>query len=535
MKNRLVTKFTLLTSCLVVLTASAIVVLISWREAVLLHSELLEHGKELAAVVARNSEYSIYTQSESALNQTVRSLEADDNIVYAILRDETNEVLAGAGELPFDGVGPPNARRDSVIDIVYPVTSSSESDAPGLFLGSETEEQASRVIGYVQLGVSEARIAKRIRGFVLFTVVTTGAIVLFGLVCTVVMTRRISLPLRKLAAAAGAVSEGNLEHRFDIDSGAEIEELATAFGLMLTRLKAYRVEVQGQRSLLEQRVEERTAELKKVMGEAVSLAKQAEEASRAKSQFLANMSHELRTPLNAIIGYGELLLERVDDPDPALLAKDLGKITTAGRHLLGLISDILDVSKIEAGMLPIEELECDPGLIVKEIAEMFAVRAREKELGLSVEIDPDVPDRLLGDSGRLRQILMNLVGNAFKFTASGGVNLRLLCGDSDAESTVLRFEVEDTGIGITPEAREQIFHLFTQADDSTTRQYGGTGLGLAIGRQLAELMGGALEVESRPGLGSTFWFTARLGRPRVDEREDTDSCQEPELSASGQT
>jgi PAS domain S-box-containing protein len=235
----------------------------------------------------------------------------------------------------------------------------------------------------------------------------------------------------------------------------------------------------------------------------------AESATRAKSAFLANMSHEIRTPMNAILG--SVYLMRRDAPDSAQ-SVPLNRIEASGRHLLSIIDDILDLSKIEAGKLVLEEAPLSLPRLLNEVAEMLAGRAREKNLVLHVE-SAVLPDSLLGDATRLRQGLLNYANNAIKFTASGTISLGCKVLEEDAASVLVRLEVSDTGIGIEPEALARLFSPFEQADPSTTRKYGGTGLGLAITRHLAVLMGGAAGAESTPGKGSLFWITARLKRP----------------------
>lgn len=277
------------------------------------------------------------------------------------------------------------------------------------------------------------------------------------------------------------------------------------------------------RDELEVRVQERTSELK--------LAKDAAEAAnRAKSDFLAKMSHELRTPINGIVGMTEVTLATELKADQR---EYLELVKYSADSLLGIVNDILDFSKIEANKLTLEVTPFALRHSIRQLLQSLSLRARQKGIGLEWTIDPDVPDAFLGDPLRLRQVLLNLLDNALKFTSQGSVELTVDAHLVSAGDACLHFAVKDSGIGITPEKQQAIFEAFSQADTSSTRRYGGTGLGLTISSQLTELMGGLIWVESELGVGSTFHFTTQLERAERAESEDSDVAATASIAALG--
>ncbi|MCB4455644.1 ATP-binding protein [Leisingera sp. McT4-56] len=448
------------------------------------------HATVLAKTLGEAVLEPLYELNVKLMRQQVGSVLAGEAALRVMILDAGTRVLTdGTDENPLRGkeFNEPYLRQareraewvtrlqDGVIQVAGPV-----------------QATADRRLGYVVLEFSTARLDAEWMKHIRLTLLLAGVCAGLASIAAVIMASWITRPIKRLTDFATSIRLGSAMRKIPECGHDEVGRLADAFTDVLNHLDHSNAELKELANSLEQKVKERT--------------QAAEAGNKAKSEFLATMSHEIRTPMNAVLGMASLLEETSLDEEQALYART---ISESGEALLDIINGILDFSKVEAGKLELRTAPLDLEELLSGVVRMLAPNPAESRVALRLEYDPEAPKNIQGDEGRIRQIIVNLVGNALKFTEAGSVTVKVT-GRAAGGMAKLRIAVTDTGAGIPEDSLEKIFTAFSQVNSTASRDFGGTGLGLAIASRLAHLMGGGIEVQSVLGKGSTFTFTCAL-------------------------
>lgn len=447
--------------------------------------------ESVAKVIGTNSVVAIEFDDKRQGLTILRSLNAIPEVVGAVIYDKNKKEFVTFKKDP-----------DLSFKEVKKLKNSIKFEDDYMYLSADINF-SEEYYGTIHVIASTENLSRRIYNYMLFSSTLLLVIFLVSAILGALFSRNLTRPILKLADTAAVIShKGDYSIRVKKFNNDEIGTLYESFNKMLDQISAKSKEIRKLNEGLEDMVLERTRDLVKAKEQAEEARHSAELADKAKSTFLANMSHEIRTPMNAILGYSGLLMKLITDKKRR---EYLEIVQTSGKNLLALIDDILDLSKIESGKLKLVFGIMNPDRIFDEIQNIFKIKTEEKGIDFFIEVDPDIPNSLLMDEIRLRQILFNVVGNAVKFTDDGYVKLSVRKQESsiDTSRIDLIFEVKDTGIGIPKDQQEGIFKAFEQQKNQSTR-YGGTGLGLTITKRLVEIMNGHISLDSRPNKGSTF-------------------------------
>ncbi len=512
LRKKLILLITAVTS-VTVLMACAGLGIYQWHHA---RNTLFEQEYTAAQITADSSAAALLFGDNISATETLSALRSDPRILSACLFSKNGQLTASfssqknhASPCPLAA---PAANTFTLheLSILHPVTIKNSQ------------------VGVLLFEVSLAELNRLTLSLIEVGLLATLCASLFALLLSSITERWVSRPIVKLTQTAVQISrDGNSSLRATGTSNDEVGLLIDQFNSMLDRLQEREAELQNAHDLLEAKVNERTQTLQDEISERklveldLSHAKDlAEQASKAKSSFLANMSHELRTPLNAIIGYSEMLYEDAQDPSQDDMRDDLGKILSSARHLLAVISDVLDLSKIEAGQMKVHLEEIPVSLTVDDVLPIAEALVKNSRNALIIQHEAKGTTTRV-DALRFRQCLLNLISNACKFTKDGTITFGTAMRERNATSWLV-WSVQDTGIGIAAESLPNLFRSFSQVDASATRQHGGTGLGLCISQELCRAMGGWIEVHSELGVGSCFqiWLPAAPSSTSPDVTED---------------
>jgi two-component system sensor histidine kinase BarA len=482
---------------------------------------LQERGLAIAKQAAATSEFGIVSGNMDILQNITNNLLEERDLRSVRILDKDSRPLAHSGPKMVNNPIGNTQLKDQQLQLVHTVnsirvkapifsqnidfSSSTFTQQPTLNLVTEN------LLGWVEIELSLAntQIAKYQH-----LVTSIGTVLITLILCLILairMSRNISNPIQIMVDSVDKISDGKINTRVHINSGDEFQTLASGINAMAIAIQRTKAEHQ-------QNIEQATHDIRETLEtievqniELDMARKEALEGSRIKSEFLTNISHEIRTPLNGILGFTRILLK---DQSDQRRTEHLTTIETSANGLLTIINDILDLSKIDADKLVLENIDFNIRDVLEEVLTINAPEAHKKSLELVSLIYSDVPSFLIGDPLRIKQVLTNLISNAIKFTPRGDITVRVLVLDENVNQATVKFEITDTGIGLNEEQKKKLFHAFSQADSSTTRQFGGTGLGLVISQHLVEAMQGDIDVESAEGEGATFSFSVTLKKSR---------------------